>query len=92
MSCCAALQVANTVDRAVDIQNSCLDAAGALDANFKGFGRSWYQSDLQLRADQRVVVAVTLFDVDAEGAVVRPGDVETDVGGAIGADFFRQRP
>jgi hypothetical protein len=61
------------------IENSRLDAKGALDPNFKGFGMSWYQSDLEaserggIHARIRTILLDQIFGfIDGGATPVKP--------------------
>ena len=68
------------------IQNSRLNAAGAPDPDFKGFGMSWYQSDLQaneygrISARVRTVLLDQIFGLVDGGATPVPPTNTFNVG------------
>ena len=74
------------------IQNSRLDAIGALDPNFNGFGMSWYQSDLQANEQGRVNARVRTILLDQIFGLVDGGATPVKPTNTFNVGFWFNNP
>jgi len=74
------------------IQNSRLNAVGALDPNFKGFGMSWYQSDLHANEEGRINAHVRTILLDQIFGLVDGGATPVRPTNTFNVGFWFNRP
>jgi hypothetical protein len=74
------------------IQNSRLNASGALDPDFKGFGMSWYQSDLEANEHGRINARIRTILLDQVFGLVDGGATPVAPTNTFNVGFWFNNP